>query len=865
MAVAPVNKFLSVAVPVTPGEQKIYEVPTGTSAILLYAQVSNVGIGQSYPTVTLIHRRETRSTGITRDIRIIKNIEVPPNDAAILIDGRLVLEKTATTLDRLFIEGVQSGINTITNVLYSPYSGIATVTTMNPHGFNINEDISMVGIAFTCSSNAGITTTIFPDPSQSNTVESIVDVVGTSRTFTSVIGGTGALFVDHFYNPSPHTFVKAVNNSTITGGDHQHVFKGAGLSTSVGALVLGGDYAHTFVSAAPSCIQIQSGGSGTLSPVYADYTPSTGNLKLSFNSNPGLANGSQISVATTSIKFTCAMDNHATVHAYPRVGDPINGLTNVAISGAAGTAFNINVGASATTRHTVSDATYNAGTGEMVLTIPAGYNINRAIQSKTAEGGSGATSYNPATGVLTVKLTGHTVAIGDKIRFDDEALTFTCAKDGNVGQHKYPRATDPESNKWLYVTEIPDVNHFKVQISPAGAEGQHAHTFVSCASNGMKIGSDSCRIGDNSLLFSCSMDNTANYSHIYNGGTATNAVNVTSGSQNGQQKSPNGATYNPITGVLSLSFASAHSMSTGDTITLDNNSISFTCDKDNHATTHTYPRATDPASGATLAITKTSNTAFTVNVGTSPMSVHSYPRARDPYYQKSIGIGATTDTTVSVFVGKSPIKYFNPSSAYYDGHTGDMKLTLGTNYALTGQTLKTPTAATYNPTTGMIDFTVSGHGLTLGDKIRIQDRSLIFTCDKDLRQTEHPYPRSSDPYSGKWLTVTPLTANTFRVYVGTSPNTSTHYFKSALANCIRVQGDSIKLANDGFVFTCAMDGNATEHAYPRFSDPYHNIAVGIGTTTSDSVTVHVGKSPSGGMVGPLQMEFIGSILENNTT
>ena len=110
MAVAPVNKFLSVAVPVTPGAQKIYEVPTGTSAILLYAQVSNVGIGQSYPTVTLIHRRETRSTGITRDIRIIKDIEITPNDAAILIDGRLVLEKTATTLDRLFIKGVQTGI-----------------------------------------------------------------------------------------------------------------------------------------------------------------------------------------------------------------------------------------------------------------------------------------------------------------------------------------------------------------------------------------------------------------------------------------------------------------------------------------------------------------------------------------------------------------------------------------------------------------------------------------------------------------------------------------------------------------------------------------------------------------------------------
>ena len=63
MAIAPVNKFLTVAVPVAPGEQKLYEVPTGTTAILLYAQVSNVGIGQTYPTATLIHKMETFSVG----------------------------------------------------------------------------------------------------------------------------------------------------------------------------------------------------------------------------------------------------------------------------------------------------------------------------------------------------------------------------------------------------------------------------------------------------------------------------------------------------------------------------------------------------------------------------------------------------------------------------------------------------------------------------------------------------------------------------------------------------------------------------------------------------------------------------------
>ena len=161
-------------------------------------------------------------------------------------------------------------------------------------------------------------------------------------------------------------------------------------------------------------------------------------------------------------------------------------------------------------------------------------------------------------------------------------------------------------------------------------------------------------------------------------------------------------------------------------------------------------------------------------------------------------------------------------------------------------------------------MTINSHGFVVGDKIRIQERSLTFTCDKDLRRTSHAYPRQTDPWYNKWLIVTVINANTIRVNVGQSSNTSTHYYQSSLANCIKKQGQSIRLANDGFTFTCAMDGNSTKHSYPRSTDPYYNTSVGIGTTTTNSITVHVGKSPSGGMVGPLQMEFIASILENST-
>ena len=152
MAIAPVNKFLNVSVPVAPGLQKLYEVPTGTSSLLLYAQVSNVAVGTTYPTVTFIQRREQRSTGNSRDIRVIKDPEIPPNDAVILVDGRMVLEKTAITADSLYVRGHQENVGIITGVDYDEPTGIATVMCYDKHNFNPGDPITMGGIYFTCGS-----------------------------------------------------------------------------------------------------------------------------------------------------------------------------------------------------------------------------------------------------------------------------------------------------------------------------------------------------------------------------------------------------------------------------------------------------------------------------------------------------------------------------------------------------------------------------------------------------------------------------------------------------------------------------------------------------------------------------------------
>ena len=52
---------------------------------------------------------------------------------------------------------------------------------MDPHGFEAGDQVTLAGLAFTCLGSTGITTTIFPDPQQSYTVDSITGSVGTSK------------------------------------------------------------------------------------------------------------------------------------------------------------------------------------------------------------------------------------------------------------------------------------------------------------------------------------------------------------------------------------------------------------------------------------------------------------------------------------------------------------------------------------------------------------------------------------------------------------------------------------------------------------------------------------------------------------
>lgn len=198
MAVAPLNKFINISVPVAPGEQIVYTTPTGVASIVLYAQVANVAKHETYPTITCIQRRTSRF-GNKRDIRVIKDAEVNPNDSLVIIDGRLILEKTALYSDSLIIRSdSNTGIVTVNGCLYDHITGVTTVTTLTNHNFVVNDEITMSGLEFNCAGySAGITTTIFPSPQASFTVNQVLSPtsfvtntgVGAGITHTYVVGG----------------------------------------------------------------------------------------------------------------------------------------------------------------------------------------------------------------------------------------------------------------------------------------------------------------------------------------------------------------------------------------------------------------------------------------------------------------------------------------------------------------------------------------------------------------------------------------------------------------------------------------------------------------------------------------------------
>ena len=817
----------------------------------------------SYPRLTdpvsgeAIQITGTTSNSITVNVGASPLVEYTPSNASFVPTTGLM----ELTIGQHNLRGADRYTPTAAN--YNPNTGIITITVAG-HGFQNGEKVRIDdgALTFTCDQDSNGTNHSYPratDPVSGSWLE--ISGVTTDTFDVQVLAAVPST------NTTTHSFVSAAANSITKPNDSIKLADGAVTFTCAqDGNATNHSYPRTTVE--------------TATVTDADYNPTTGILELTI-ANHGFNNGEQIKLADDSLTFTCAQDSNNTNHTYPRASDPVSGkwlkIFNVQTN-----TFQVQVLAQQPSTNVTAHTFVSASANGLSYKKDPFYDNSIYIEEvgTTTATVTGAT-YTPASGVMVLTLNGHGLNNGDKIKFAKESLTFTCSKDSNATNHSYPRTTDPSYDEWLTVANK-TANTFEVNVGISGVNDQYTHSFVSASTNGLIKQSGTIK-----LFIGVSSNTTAHSfvsavaSSVKTGGTYTHVWA--------------GANANAITtgGNYPHNFVSATANGiekAGDSLSINADSLTFTCAQDNNATQHKYPRATDPVYGEKLPISSTTTNTITVNVGKTQANGYDINNAT---YNPVTGDLVLTLPSHTINVGTS-IRLAKDALTFTCGmdnngtnhtypRTTDPKYNTALDVTAVGSTNHTVSGAAYTPSTGELILTVTAHGFANGDMVKIADNSLTMTCALDGNASQHTYPRATDPVSGKWLQISAVTADTFKVNVGATSETSTHAFVSATSNGLERQtgtvtvnvgqspivnynvsgatynptsgvlvltigahtltaGTSIKLGNNSLTFTCDQDSNATNHTYPRSGDPAYDTAISIASVTSDSITLNVGTS-----------------------
>ena len=246
---------------------------------------------------------------------------------------------------------------------------------------------------------------------------------------------------------------------------------------------------------------------------------------------------------------------------------------------------------------------------------------------------------------MTLTIAGHNFSNGEKVKIADNSLRFTCAQDNNATNHDYPRSTDAVSNKWIPIFNV-TTDTFDVQVlDNIPSTNVTAHTFVSATSGGVSKANSTIKLAPNSLVFTCTQDSNAT-EHLY------------PRSEQDRHTATTGTSYNPVTGIMTVTTAAAHGFRVGTPIMFQDLSLTFTCNEDSNATLHPYPRSTDYASNRWLFVeTVPTTTTFTVQVldkiPSTNTTTHTFVSATkggiiegDPAVAEAINIDAVTSNYV---------------------------------------------------------------------------------------------------------------------------------------------------------------------------------------------------------------------------
>jgi hypothetical protein len=107
------------------------------------------------------------------------------------------------------------------------------------------------------------------------------------------------------------------------------------------------------------------------------------------------------------------------------------------------------------------------------------------------------------------------------------------------------------------------------------------------------------------------------------------------------------------------------------------------------------------------------------------------------------------------------------------------------NQILTEEESFSPSNATYDPVTGIMELTIGVHTFEVNDRISIDPNAITFQCGFNGGGTDS-HPNANDPKLGKPFIITAKTAQTITVNAGSAgTNTDVHSFVSAIADSVR--------------------------------------------------------------------------------
>ena len=267
--------------------------------------------------------------------------------------------------------------------------------------------------------------------------------------------------------------------SYFVGGALSHIL-GAGVSeATIAAMDRAAGIATFVINNKPYGFELKGSGS-TITGF--EYTPLTGVSTVTTLVAHGLTSTDH--VALSNLEFTCPGGSGITTTIFPNQSpsghifkiDP-DGLFN-------SNQFVINTGIS-TIAHTYTPSSGTATTVFQYSNFEQKFDTGAAagvpLRGENVVGGEKvevtAATYDPATGVTKLTIGTHNFKVGNSIRIPIEALVFTCSQDGNLSEHKYPRATDPAANNDLQILSTTGTT-LTVNTGASGPSDQYAHTFV---------------------------------------------------------------------------------------------------------------------------------------------------------------------------------------------------------------------------------------------------------------------------------------------------------------------------------------------------------------------------------------------------